>query len=385
MENKDLKKVNDNFQPKVTLHNSFFYYLVGVIIWKPLSAILSVLVVLILFPFGITGPRYTDDIKVLVVDFSSVVAFILIVIVVTKIVKKKEIKKHGKELGLGGNIINVEQEKTSFIVSLKNKIEKIKGKFTKKTTRLLKFLFIGIVVIGILLATVLITLNVKSKNTPIISDIPSIVKEWNNSVALVDCYWSDSEQYGSGVLETVTGTNRALISTNKHVVLNDSGFGPNYCDIYLPTQPKIHIENNSVDPSAGLTQNYTNELKSNGEFFHASENQDFAMIELQNPSESILKTPTPDACLTDPDIGDKIIILGYPEIGSTAGITVTSGIISGIEGDYYVTDTKVDHGNSGGLTILVKDNCFLGIPTWVEGGQLESLARILKVSAFLSL
>lgn len=89
-----MEKQEKAFQPKVTLNNSFFYYLIGVIIWKPLSAILSVFAVLILFLFGITGPRYTNDLKVLVVDICSVLALLLIILAVNKIVIKREIKKH---------------------------------------------------------------------------------------------------------------------------------------------------------------------------------------------------------------------------------------------------------------------------------------------------
>jgi hypothetical protein len=71
--------------------------------------------------------------------------------------------------------------------------------------------------------------------------------------------------------------------------------------------------------------------------------------------------------------------LGYPTIGSSGSITVTEGIVSGIEGDYYVTSAKIDHGNSGGVAILTKDDCYLGIPTFVKNnGGFESLGRILK-------
>jgi len=76
-------------------------------------------------------------------------------------------------------------------------------------------------------------------------------------------------------------------------------------------------------------------------------------------------------------IGDEIIILGYPTIGSQDDITVTRGIISGYDGDYYITDAKIEHGNSGGVAILLKDNCYLGIPSYTISGEAESLARIL--------
>lgn len=81
-------------------------------------------------------------------------------------------------------------------------------------------------------------------------------------------------------------------------------------------------------------------------------------------------------------IGDDVAILGYPSIGSQYGLTLTSGKISGYEGNYYVTDAKIDHGNSGGAAILVRNNCYLGIPTFGVVGKVESLGRILDMSRF---
>ena len=88
-------------------------------------------------------------------------------------------------------------------------------------------------------------------------------------------------------------------------------------------------------------------------------------------------------CDVLPDLGAKILIIGYPTIGSQTDVTVTDGIISGFDGNYYITDAKVDHGNSGGAAIDLKNDCYLGIPTWSESGSFESLARILKWQTFL--
>ena len=81
--------------------------------------------------------------------------------------------------------------------------------------------------------------------------------------------------------------------------------------------------------------------------------------------------------------GEAVVVLGYPGIGSDTDITATEGIISGYEDTYYVTSANIDHGNSGGAAILLKDNCFLGIPTYVESGELESLGRILDWNEYL--
>jgi hypothetical protein len=84
-----------------------------------------------------------------------------------------------------------------------------------------------------------------------------------------------------------------------------------------------------------------------------------------------------NVCNAQPKIGDSVIILGYPAIGSANSITATDGIISGIESNYYVTSAKVEHGNSGGAAILKDKNCYVGIPSYAETGDIESLARIL--------
>ena len=84
-------------------------------------------------------------------------------------------------------------------------------------------------------------------------------------------------------------------------------------------------------------------------------------------------------CTRKPSVGDSVVILGYPSIGSRTSVTATEGIIAGYDGNYFITSAKVEQGNSGGAAILVKDNCLLGIPTFAQVGKVESLARILDI------
>lgn len=79
------------------------------------------------------------------------------------------------------------------------------------------------------------------------------------------------------------------------------------------------------------------------------------------------------------NIGDHLTVLGYPGIGGQT-LTVTDGIVSGFEffgGIRYIkTSAKIEHGNSGG--IVIKDSgCVLGIPTFVQTGEIESIGRII--------
>ncbi len=99
----------------------------------------------------------------------------------------------------------------------------------------------------------------------------------------------------------------------------------------------------------------------------------------------MLNAKSPNLCEanTKAPIGGKVIILGYPGIGSPEGITATEGIISGYDGDYYITSAKIEHGNSGGVAVLVNNNCYLGMPTFVAVGTIESLGRILDVNVIV--
>lgn len=111
---------------------------------------------------------------------------------------------------------------------------------------------------------------------------------------------------------------------------------------------------------------------------------DYGNILINRPTQQIISVANNNrysACNKRASVGEQILILGYPGIGSSNDITVTEGIISGYENGYYITSAKVEQGNSGGAAILVDSNCYLGIPTFAYSGQIESLARILDLSS----
>lgn len=122
----------------------------------------------------------------------------------------------------------------------------------------------------------------------------------------------------------------------------------------------------------------------NNDLTLAVNGSDNGNIYINNPDDYLInmKIEGRHECTSTPEVGDSIVILGYPSIGSQTDITATQGIISGYDGEYYITSAGIDHGNSGGAAIDEKNNCYLGIPTWAKAGSFESLGRILKWQNF---
>ena len=200
------------------------------------------------------------------------------------------------------------------------------------------------------------------------NDLASIVKKWRPSIADIECIFTKSgtnqvylTQGGSGFLLKASDT---FVITNRHVLFDSEKYAPSVCTVSLPDDSKEEIAIPYGDNRIG---------------FDAS--IDFGRIVIPNPPFFMALNASNwlPLCRVKAAIGDEVVILGYPGIGSKNDITATEGIISGYDGDYYITSAKVEHGNSGGAAILVKDNCYLGIPTSVEVGTVESLARILRV------
>ena len=216
------------------------------------------------------------------------------------------------------------------------------------------------------------------------SDYSAIVAEWQDRVARVECSWSYAHgaeyqvSLGSGVLVNFAGLGTTLI-TNRHVILDEgTNYIANYCiiGIYQRGARIVNYSRNKNPFILGDTQDWAY-IKLGSEYSLPEDPQNSDAGFFDKIVAQDIKM-----CTAQVNVGDKLVVLGYPAIGSDSGITATDGIVSGIEDDYYVTSAKIDYGNSGGAAILLKDNCYLGIPTWVahEEGGFESLGRILKSS-----
>lgn len=211
-------------------------------------------------------------------------------------------------------------------------------------------------------------------------DLSIIISQWRSSVAYVECNWPyvNSQGYftksGSGLFWNA-GENNYFILSNLHVVTEETAGLPQYCTVQIPGDNNV-----ATIPGKDIYKVSKEGQKS----------IDASLITIKNPTLYMINSSVTDwpymGCLgskNDASVGDQVVILGYPGIGSQTDITATEGIVSGFEGDYYITSAKVEHGNSGGAAILVKNNCYLGIPTFVEVGQVESLARILDILTIL--
>lgn len=197
------------------------------------------------------------------------------------------------------------------------------------------------------------------QNTPVV--IKDIVEHWRFFTAKLVCPLLDQSQSissgGSGlVIKSSDGSFKIL--TNKHVIKDTST-----CKITL---------------SGSLTNQYQSGL------FSFKSSEDFATISLGSSDEYLTQLlygdPYYGICAENqkPALGDEIVILGYPGIGSKFDVTTTKGIISGFERNYFITDAKIDHGNSGGVAINAKHNCYFGLPTYGVSDT-ETLGRILDI------
>jgi len=216
------------------------------------------------------------------------------------------------------------------------------------------------------------------------NDIPSIIKEWRPRVAFIHCKVvfegnNMGEQFGSGyILGTNTENGDILLLTNKHVIKvaihyldgEPSGISltPTSCDIKIPGDSQfVTVYNDGKEDNP----------------FSVSDKEDFGLIWIKTQTpymKQLIQNLWGGNCKSRAELGEKILILGYPGIGDQNDITVTDGIISGYDGNYYITSAKIERGNSGGIAISLKNNCYLGIPTFAVSGSIESLARILNIN-----
>jgi hypothetical protein len=216
------------------------------------------------------------------------------------------------------------------------------------------------------------TQNVQAPSPPQEKSDADLFSEWKNRVAEVMCYWyapdgSTTGEQGSATLVNVSGYGLTAV-TNAHVESDANGGAPSYCFIGVYGVGGRDV---TYDPN-------------NNPFYHPNPGADVAYIKLGNPYYSTdngafdTNATTLNICPAGDAVqGDQILILGYPWNGSQGSLTITRGIIAGFDGDYYVTDAKIEHGNSGGAAILVKDDCWLGIPSAAVVGNVESYGRIL--------
>jgi len=157
----------------------------------------------------------------------------------------------------------------------------------------------------------------------------------------------------------------------------DTNFSTNFSSLkYAPFVCRIQMPDDSQSVSI-----YGSEQEGGGSVFQeVGNNLDAGAITVNRPTQHMIsleqRQPHPLNCYP-PSIGDKVVILGYPGVGSREDITATEGIVSGFDGDYFITSAKVEEGNSGGIAVSAKEDCYLGIPTYAEVGNVESLARIL--------
>jgi len=191
-----------------------------------------------------------------------------------------------------------------------------------------------------------------STDSSIVANQDAIIKA---TVKLVCPVSSTRASQGSGTVISSTG----LILTNKHVIDGTTGCWVGFIDDY------------NDEPYFGDRQI--------ADIYKVSDSADVAILKLRNPSnKTITSVNISQSNNSNIQLGETLTTYGYPAKFGTK-ITFTSGDFSGVDGDYLKTTAIIEHGNSGGGAYL-KNGLFIGIPTAVVKGSLNSMGYLLSVN-----
>ena len=91
--------------------------------------------------------------------------------------------------------------------------------------------------------------------------------------------------------------------------------------------------------------------------------------------------------VADVEIGDRITVLSYPRFTGPEN-AVSEGYVANIfeedAGPIYEGSAIIDNGSSGGVAILNKKRCALGMPTWKGLGDKLGLSYMQSWPLMLS-
>lgn len=167
--------------------------------------------------------------------------------------------------------------------------------------------------------------------------------------------------------------NQYVVMTNGHVIADNAATGAPQCDIILGE--------NSVF-SADVVKRVQNET------------YDFAFLSLGAAKNigNVIPASYEDLGIgfcedADIELGDKITIVSYPKFQGPEN-AVSEGEITTIYdtnvGPIYEASAIIDNGSSGGLAILNKKKCAIGMPTWKGVGAKLGLSYIQSWPLLLS-
>ncbi len=99
---------------------------------------------------------------------------------------------------------------------------------------------------------------------------------------------------------------------------------------------------------------------------------DFAFLKLDQPKEGFASTTLVSYeelgvgfCeFKDVAIGDRITVLSFPKFTGPENAVSVGEITDILDGPIYEASAIIDQGSSGGVAILNKKKCALGMPTW---------------------
>jgi hypothetical protein len=210
----------------------------------------------------------------------------------------------------------------------------------------------------------------------------ALINRIEPSIVEINCYSANGNVVvsGSGTSNLNDGT--LYITTNYHVYNGAKmGGGLPTCYAVFPEPPNFSYNGEYGDYQLSLANyNYNpNTYEDVAQFtlgaIYPSATALSSIPSINNlPLAGMGAAGCPDAV-----VGDSVTVFGYPSSGNLLGIseTVTKGTIAGIlAGPIYKFDGAIDHGNSGGLAVLDKDSCVLGIPTLGDSGLTAGIGYI---------
>ncbi len=165
--------------------------------------------------------------------------------------------------------------------------------------------------------------------------------------------------------------NKIVIMTNAHVAIANQDTGQYNCRV-------VFGENTTYEASVVRRV--------------VGEGLDFAFLTLGDPiHEESTVTPVSYSDLNigfcefrDVGVGDRITILSFPKFTGPSN-AVSDGYVTNIlDGPVYEASAIIDQGSSGGVALLNKERCVLGMPTWKGVGSKLGLSYIQSWPMMLS-